>query len=115
MNKKSKNFGIAEVLKHIQDELIKSEEKRIESGRSRLFKTDKCEIELKCVIKKENVAKAGASLFKIVTITDDFKVSNEEVHTVKISFSTNYDRDTNENIENLKPEDANGLYPRTKY
>ena len=109
MTKIKNNLSISEVLGHIQEELIKSEEDRIKSGRSRLFITDSCEIELKCVLKKQNDLKAGASIFKLVTISDDLTISKEEVHTIKINFKTGL----GENIEGIIEETSNGLYPRS--
>ena len=43
---------IAEILRYVQSELIKSENERKLQGLPPLFQTERCEIELKCVIEK---------------------------------------------------------------
>lgn len=79
------DLGIAELIERIRTELIKSEMKRRQNDLAPLFETERCEIEIKCVLQQAKNAEGKLDL-KLVAISAGQEVTEQMVHTVKVFF-----------------------------
>ena len=99
------NSGIAEIIKQVKSELIKSSEFQEENDGTPLFKTEQCEIEIKCVV-KEDVSVGGKVDLKLFAVNYGEDVSQQKVHSIKVTLKVP-DKDDETDYDELP-----GLYHR---
>lgn len=109
MIEKEMEFGIGELIRKIQNELICSEKERIESGQNPLFQTESCEVEIKCVLKQDNNT-AGKINLQLLTMNMGKKVVGELVHTIKVKFNINNQKIMDN--EDFNSSEILGRHPR---
>ena len=98
----SKQMGISQLLRQVQQELVTSEQERRQAGISSLFELDGCEVEVKFVVKQEE--KAGGKIdLKLFAVGIDDSYSSEQTHSVKLNFKITSDKDTDLKMLDQKP------------
>lgn len=125
-----KGISLSETIGAIQDELIKSQKRREEQNKPRLFKTDRLVLEANCIITKNTSAEGGIE-FKLIPglqsgTKADYVSEKSMVHKITIEFKTVSSEEVAENPENEVNKTKNarkpvfgerregGLFPKTK-
>lgn len=114
-----------EAIRGIQDELIKSEQERVQKGIPKLFATEKLTIELSCVFSETDSkdTKGGINAFSVLALdtASNNTVSSEKVQKVILEFKTVdvADSQNSEPVQNTENSDRHsiplrgniGMYP----
>lgn len=112
-----KGISLSDTIEAIQDELIKSQKKRMEQNKPALFETDRLVLEANCIITK-NVAAEGGVEFKLIPglpvgAKADYASEKSMVHKITIEFKT-VSSETTETSETRRRfiDEKNGKYPK---
>lgn len=109
-----KGVSLSDTIEAIQDELIKSQKKRMEQNKPALFETERLVLEANCIIAK-NVAAEGGVEFKLipglpVDAKADYASEKSMVHKITIEFKT-VSSETSEARRRFIDENS-GKYPK---
>lgn len=117
-----KGISLSETIEAIQDELIKSQKRRMEQNKPALFETDRLVIEANCIITKKTDAEGGIE-FKLipglkVDTKADYVSEKSMIHKITIEFKT-VSPETAASIQPSEtaaakrhfPEEATGIHP----
>ncbi|MCI9173601.1 MAG: hypothetical protein HFH49_01480 [Lachnospiraceae bacterium] len=114
-----------EAIRSVQEELIKSQQERIQKGMPELFVTEKLTIELSCVFSETDStdAKGGMNALSVLAFdaSSANSVSSEEVQKITLEFKTVDPQDTGnsepaQNEGNMEDRsiplrESGGMYP----
>lgn len=107
-------ISLSDAIEAIQDELIKSQKKRIAQNKPPLFETERLVLEANCIITKNKTAEGGID-FKLIPglqvgAKADYVSEKSMVHKITIEFKT-VDSGTTAPKRHFIDED-NGKYPK---
>lgn len=112
-----KGISLSDTIEAIQDELIKSQKRRIEQNKPALFETDRLVLEANCVITK-NMAAEGGVEFKLIPglsigAKTDYASEKSMVHKITIEFKT-VSSETTETTKTRRRfiDESNGIHPK---
>lgn len=112
-----KGISLSETIEAIQDELIKSQERREKQNKPALFVTDRLVIEANCIITKKSDAEGGIE-FKLipglkVDTKADYVSEKSMVHKITIEFKT-VSAETAASNQPDETTESNQLYETTE-
>lgn len=109
-----------EAIRSIQDELIKSQQERVQKGIPRLFVTEKLTIELSCAFSETDSTdtKGGINALSVFALdaASTNSVSSERVQKVTLEFKTieSKDEENSNNPKNNEGENPRSIPPRNE-
>jgi hypothetical protein len=90
--KDMESLNLKELIHAVRQELIDSENERIDKGLSPLFKVENLKIEVNFVV--EQTKKTGGKIgIKIVDVGHDVTYSNQQIHKILLELKTCKDKD----------------------
>lgn len=100
------DLNIKELIQTVRQELIDSENERIQKGLNPLFYVDNLKIEVNFVVEK--VKKTGGKFnLKIVDVGRDVTYTNQQVHKITLELKTSPEKN-NENLIDSTPDSEFG-------